>query len=237
MKLETAHWGPRDDVLRVACLTLMRKADATLTLVPPLLNDKRFRAVFTVDLDDQEGLKGFWEWYESTPAALRAQIIGPVLARLRAFLLRDFVRNTLGVAKSSFDRGRVLNGGILITRLPKGQLGEDTAKLLASFVFASVWQAATARAGLPETQRRDCGVYVDEAHNVLNLAGSPRTLCTASIRGSGARPARPSPEPGVHPPVRPRLPLGQRVNTVVRRRGCAGVRRRTQRVRHFLTTP
>ena len=172
-KIFQRHWGPRiDDVLRVACLTLMRKANATLTLVPPLLNDKQFRAAFTHDLDDPEGLRGFWEWYESTPAALRAQIIGPVLARLRAFLLRDFVRNTLGVAKSSFDMGKVLNGGILIARLPKGQLGEETAKLMGSFVFASVWQAATARAALPEPQRRDCSVYVDEAHNVLNLAGS-----------------------------------------------------------------
>ena len=172
-KIFQRHWGPRiDDVLRVACLTLMRKANATLTLVPPLLNDKGFRAAFTVDLDDPEGLKGFWEWYESTPPPLRAQIIGPVLARLRAFLLRDFVRETLGVPTSSFDMGRVLDGGILIARLPKGQLGEETAKLMGSFVLASVWQAATARARIPEDQRRDASVYIDEAHNVLNLAGS-----------------------------------------------------------------
>lgn len=172
-KIFQRHWGPRiDDVLRVACLTLMRRTDATLTLIPPLLNDKQFRAAFTVDLDDPEGLRGFWEWYESTPPPLRAQIIGPVLARLRAFLLRDFVRRTLGTARSSFDMGRVLDGGILIARLPKGQLGEETAKLLGSFVFASVWQAATARARRPEAARRDAAVYIDEAHNVLNLAGS-----------------------------------------------------------------
>src|SRR6266545_465066 len=173
-KIFQRHWGPRiDDVLRVACLTLMRHANATLTLVPPLLNDKQFRAAFTVGLDDPEGLKGFWEWYESTPPPLRAQVIGPVLARLRAFLLRDFVRRTLGVAKSSFDMGHVLDrGGILIARLPKGQLGEETAKLMGSFVFASVWQAATARARIPEHRRRDATCYIDEAHNVLNLAGS-----------------------------------------------------------------
>ncbi|GAA4262773.1 hypothetical protein GCM10022255_101300 [Dactylosporangium darangshiense] len=172
-KIFQRHWGPRiDDVLRVACLTLMRKANATLTLVPPLLNDKQFRAAFTVDLDDPEGLKGFWEWYEATPPPLRAQVIGPVLARLRAFLLREFVRDTLGVATSSFDMGRVLDGGILIARLPKGQIGEETARLMGSFVLASVWQAATARARIPEDQRRDASVYIDEAHNVLNLAGS-----------------------------------------------------------------
>jgi hypothetical protein len=172
-KIFQRHWGPRiDDVLRVACLTLMRHANANLTLVPPLLNDRRFRMRFTADLDDPAGLKGFWEWYESTPPALRAQIIGPVLARLRAFLLRDFVRNTLGTPKSSFDMGKVLDGGILLARLPKGQIGEDTAKLMGSFLFASVWQAATARARMPEAQRRDATVYIDEAHNVLNLAGS-----------------------------------------------------------------
>ncbi|GAB3832770.1 type IV secretory system conjugative DNA transfer family protein [Dactylosporangium cerinum] len=158
--------------MRVACLTLMRRANATLTLVPPLLNSKQFRAQFTADLDDPEGLRGFWEWYESTPATLRAQVIGPVLARLRSLLLRDFVRRTIGSPHSSFDMGKVLDGGLLIARLPKGQLGEETAKLMGSFVFASVWQAATARSKLPEAQRRDAVCYVDEAHNVLNLAGS-----------------------------------------------------------------
>ncbi|WP_328469109.1 type IV secretion system DNA-binding domain-containing protein [Actinoplanes sp. NBC_00393] len=167
------HWGPRiDDVLRVACLTLMRRPKPRLTRVPPLLNDRKFRADYIADLDDPEGLKGFWEWYESTPPQLRAQVIGPVLARLRSFLLRDFVRRTLGTPKSSFDMARVLDGGILIARLPKGQLGEETAKLMGSLVFASVWQAATARAGIPEDKRRDACLYADEAHNVLNLAGS-----------------------------------------------------------------
>jgi energy-coupling factor transporter ATP-binding protein EcfA2 len=172
-KIFQRHWGPRiDDVLRVACLTLMRRTSATLTLVPPLLNDKQFRAAFTVDLDDPDGLRGFWEWYETTPPPLRAQIIGPVLARLRAFLLRDFVRRTLGTARSSFDMGAVLDGGVLIARLPKGQLGEETAKLMGSFVFASVWQAATARSRTGERARKDAAIYIDEAHNVLNLAGS-----------------------------------------------------------------
>ncbi|WP_433304258.1 type IV secretory system conjugative DNA transfer family protein [Actinoplanes sp. CA-030573] len=172
-KIFQRHWGPRiDDVLRVACLTLMRHAHPTLMLVPPLLNDKQFRATFTADLDDPEGLRGFWEWYESIAPPLRAQVIGPVLARLRAFLLRDFVRATLGGARSSFDMGAVLDGGILLARLPKGQIGEETAKLMGSLLFASVWQAATARAGTPAEQRRDASVYIDEAHNVLNLAGS-----------------------------------------------------------------
>jgi hypothetical protein len=166
----------------VACLTLMRHRDATLALVPPLLNSKQFRAPFVADLDDPEGLAGFWEWYDTSPAALRAQVIAPVLARLRAFLLRDFVMATIGVPTSSFDMTKVLDGGVLIARLPKGQLGEDTARLMGSFVLASVWQAATARTRQPEPKRRDASVYIDEAHNVLNLAGSVTDML-AEARG------------------------------------------------------
>lgn len=168
------HWGPRiDDTLRVALLTIMRHANPMLTLVPPLLNDKHFRARFTQDLDDPEGLLGFWTWYESMPAAVRAQVIGPVNARLRAFLLRDFPRRTLGVPDATFDMRRVLDqGGILLARLPKGQLGEDTARLMGSLILARAWQAATARARQPEPKRRDATVVIDECHNFLNLPGS-----------------------------------------------------------------
>ncbi|GAA1616329.1 type IV secretion system DNA-binding domain-containing protein [Catellatospora bangladeshensis] len=157
------HWGPRiDDVLRVSCLTLMRHANATLTLVPPLLNDFKFRRRFTEDLTDPEGLRGFWEWFEATPPAVRTQIIGPVQARLRSVLLRPFVRRTLGTPFNSFDMGEILDGGVLLARVPKGVIGEDTARLMGSFVLASAWQAATARVRLDEADRRDSVTYVDE---------------------------------------------------------------------------
>jgi hypothetical protein len=40
--------GPRmDDTMRVACLTLMRHAKPTLSLVPSLLQDRQFRGRFT----------------------------------------------------------------------------------------------------------------------------------------------------------------------------------------------
>ena len=172
-KIFAKHWGPRmDDVLRVACLTLLRKANATLTLIPSLLQDRQFRQAFTADLDDPEGLRGFWEWYETAPLPLRSQVIAPLLSRLRNVLLREFPRRTFGAPRSSFDMRRILDGGILLARLPKGQIGEETARLTGSFILASAWQAATGRARLPEPQRRDAFAYIDEAHNFLNLPGS-----------------------------------------------------------------
>jgi hypothetical protein len=177
------HWGPRiDDTLRVACLTLMRRANPTLALVPPLLNDAQFRAEFTAGLDDPEGLHGYWAWYEAMNPAMRAQVIGPVLARLRQFLLREFVKRVIGGPTTSFDMAKVLDGGLLLCRLPKGVLGEDTVRVLGSLLVARVWQAATARTSLPEATRRDATLYVDECHNFLNLPGSVADML-AEARG------------------------------------------------------
>jgi hypothetical protein len=163
------HWGPRtDDVLRSAALTLLRRSrNATIEHIPALLTDKGFRARMVVDIDDPAGLGGFWAWYDELGPAMRSQVIGPVLARLRAFLLRDFVRRVVGAdrpdAGPPLNTDHILNhGGLLLCRLPKGQLGDDTTRLLGSFVLAQVWQAATRRATLPETDRRDATLYLDE---------------------------------------------------------------------------
>ncbi|WP_091090912.1 ATP-binding protein [Micromonospora nigra] len=170
-------WGPRmDDVMRVACLTLLRHHNVTLQHIPPLLNSPQFRSAMTVDLDDPAGLSGFWQWYDSLNDSLRSQVIGPVLARLRAFLLRDFVKRTMRYPRSSFDMGRVLNGGVLLVRIPKGVLGEDTSRLLGSLILAQVWQAATARAGIAPDRRRDATLIIDEAQNFLTLANSLDTM-------------------------------------------------------------
>jgi hypothetical protein len=170
-------WGPRmDDVMRVSCLTLLRHPNVTLQHIPPLLNSPQFRSAMTVDLDDPDGLAGFWQWYDSMSDGVRAQVIGPVLARLRAFVLRDFVKRTMRYPKSSFDMGRVLDGGVLLVRIPKGVLGEDTSRLLGSLILARVWQAAAARANIPADQRKDCSVYLDECQNFLTLASSLDTM-------------------------------------------------------------
>ena len=54
-------------------------------------------------------------------------------------------------------------------RLPKGQIGEDTARLVGSLLLSGLWSAATRRSALPPEQRRDATVIVDECHNFLHL--------------------------------------------------------------------
>jgi hypothetical protein len=113
-------------------------------------------------------LAGFWRWYEQLSLAQRANAVGPVLNKLRAFLLRSFVRASVSAGQATLDMTSVLDGGICLVRLPKGVLGEETSHLLGSFVVARAWQAASARARAG-TPRIDAGLYIDECHNFLNL--------------------------------------------------------------------
>ena len=171
----SSAWGPRlDDLMRSACLTLTRAhgPKATLADVPRLLTDSPYRARVVAKLDD-ELLRGFWASYDELSPAARSGVISPVMNKLRAVLLRPFVRDALSGRASTVDLGRTLDrGGLVLARLPKGVLGEDAARLFGSMLLAHTWQAVAPRAKVPEGDRPDAAAYVDEAHNFLNLPGS-----------------------------------------------------------------
>lgn len=173
-RIFSAFWGPRtDDVMRAACLTLLRHAAqthriVTLADIPRLLGEPAYRLRMIPTVKDPV-LRGFWLWYESLSEPSRAAVVGPVMNKLRAFLLRSFARQAIASGESTFHLADVLDGGILLARLPKGALGEETARLLGSFIVAKTWQAASARARTPEHQRIDASLYIDEAHNFLTL--------------------------------------------------------------------
>jgi hypothetical protein len=180
-RIFAAFWGPRtDDLMRSACLTLLAYSTrhgqaANFADLPQLLTDPVFRARITADLADPAGLGGFWSTYESLGDGGRSQMIGPLLNELRAFLLRDFVRAAVSASPTGdalSPAARVLDGGILLGRLPKGLLGDDTSRLLGSFLVAQIWQASTHQAQYGQAGRRDASLYVDECHNFLTLPHS-----------------------------------------------------------------
>ena len=178
-------WGPRtDDILRASLLTLINGDEqATLADVPRLLADDEWRRQLTKGLDDPVGLEPFWAWYDQLGDSMRAQATGPVLNKLRAFLLRRPVRAIVGQPVSTLEVGRCLDEGrLLLARVPKGSLGEETSRVLGSLVVARVWQAALARAGRPEQSRPDAALYVDEVHNYLSLP-TPLADMLAEARG------------------------------------------------------
>ncbi|MFI6098207.1 helicase HerA domain-containing protein [Lentzea sp. NPDC051213] len=170
-RVYSAFWGPRtDDVMRAACLTLRaQEGVATLADLPKLLADPAFRSRVTAGITDPV-LRGFWSWYEELTDSSRSQVISPLMNKLRAFLLRPFVRDAIAGGHSTVDMREILDaGGICLVRIPKGSLGEETTRLVGSLVVARTWQATTARARTPQRQRPDASLVIDECHNFLNL--------------------------------------------------------------------
>lgn len=170
-RVYSRFWGPRtEDVLRAACLTLRAQPGTpTLAQLPGLLAEPATRARAVAYVSD-EVLRGFWDWYEHLSPGAQAQAVAPLLNKLRAFLLRPFVKAAIAAGPSTLNMAQVLDdGGICLVRIPKGSLGEETTRLVGSLVVASVWQAATARAAVAQQARPDCSLYVDECQNFLNL--------------------------------------------------------------------
>jgi hypothetical protein len=168
-RLFAASWGFRtDDLLRVACLTLRAGPETpSLAMIPELLTNPHALARATTHLRPSSGHEGaptgqinaelarYWRWFASLSDPARAQVSAPLLNKLRALLLRPFARQLLCGGPSTVNLTTVLDhGGVLLVRIPKGVLGEETTRLVGSLILAQTWQAATARAHYAQTSGR-----------------------------------------------------------------------------------
>ncbi|WP_445189117.1 type IV secretory system conjugative DNA transfer family protein [Pseudonocardia sp. Cha107L01] len=168
--LYAKSWGPRmHDYMRGACLTLAPRPGSTVFDILTLLTDPAFRAHVLATVTLPRGLGTLWEEFDSLSPGARAQVCGPLISRLRGVHSRRFARDLLASPTSTFDLTEILDGGILIVRIPKGELGEETSRLIGSLLLAGLWAHTTRRASRTPEQRPDASIVVDEAHNMLHL--------------------------------------------------------------------
>ena len=173
--LFAGFWGPRtDDVLRSSLLTLMTEPGMTLAEVPLLLTNPNFRRRFVARVsDDVVGLGSFWAWYDALSPGEAGQVTAPLLNKLRATLLRSRVRFCVGQASPGLDIDRALaEQKLLFVPLSKGQLGDAAAALLGSMVVSRIWQSVQSRSGLPEADRPQTNLVIDEVQDYLRLPTS-----------------------------------------------------------------
>src|SRR3989304_2333638 len=160
-------WGPRlEYILRNTLLTLAEVPDATLKDVPLLLTNRSFRSHVVPKISD-DILKSFWEdEFENMPPNLQKEAISPILNKVGQFVTSPLIRTVIGSPKSSIQLDDVMNQGkILISNLSQGRLGEDNAALLGAMLITKIQLAAMHRVDMPEEQRRDFYLYVDEFQN------------------------------------------------------------------------
>ncbi|HXF48327.1 MAG TPA: type IV secretory system conjugative DNA transfer family protein, partial [Verrucomicrobiae bacterium] len=83
--------------------------------------------------------------------------------KVGAFLANPFLYPILTQPTSAFNLRKIMDEGkVLLVNLSKGKIGEDTAALLGGLLIARIALAALSRSEIPEKDRRDFYLYLDE---------------------------------------------------------------------------
>ncbi|MDQ3123732.1 MAG: type IV secretion system DNA-binding domain-containing protein [bacterium] len=161
--------GPRyEHLFRSAAQTVMADpAGGTFIDIPKLFNDDAYVKSKLRHVTDQT-IIDFWT--KEMPASQRSNEFGEVkswfVSKFGAFLSNKMMRNIIGQTKSSFNLRDVMdNKKILLVNLSKGRTGELNSKLLGMIFVMKFQAAAMSRANVPESERVDFSLYVDEFQN------------------------------------------------------------------------
>ena len=170
-----SSWGPRTaDVLRASLLTLTSTTAAdgsafTLCELPELLTNTAFRRSITRQTHLAGGVREFWAWYDNLSDTERAQVIGPVMNKLRSFTLKTPLRLILGQSDGLNLTDIFTKNRIVLVPLSKGVIGAETAQLLGALLLASFWQTTLGRVHVEREARKPAWLYIDEFQDVLRL--------------------------------------------------------------------
>src|SRR5680860_322860 len=166
-KLWADSWGPRlEYILRNAILAILDFPGSTLLGVVRMLSDKNYRKRVVSNIKDPV-VKAFWEKEFSGYAdKFASEAVSPIQNKVGQFLSSSLMRNIIGQSESAIDIRDIMdNGKILIMNLAKGRIGEDNSALLGAMMITKIQLAAMSRVDLPENERRDFYLYIDEFQN------------------------------------------------------------------------
>ncbi|MFA6394090.1 MAG: type IV secretion system DNA-binding domain-containing protein [Patescibacteria group bacterium] len=166
-KLWADSWGPRlEYILRNTILAVLDYPGATLLAVTRMLSDKDFRKK-VVDKTLDPVVKTFWtKEFAGYADKFASEAVSPIQNKVGQFLSSSLIRNIIGQVKSSIDVRKIMDEGkILIMNLSKGRIGEDNSALLGSMMITKIQLAAMSRVDVPEAERHDFYLYVDEFQN------------------------------------------------------------------------
>lgn len=114
-------------------------------------------------------VRDFWEKEMAKQTEnTKSEMLGYLISKVGRFVENEMMRNIMGQQKSAFDFRDVMDKQkILLVNLAKGTTGEVNAKLIGLIIVAKLQMAAMGRADMPEDQRKDFYLYIDEFQNFV----------------------------------------------------------------------
>jgi hypothetical protein len=160
--------GPRyEHWFRNAALTVMANPDGgTFIDIPKVFTDNSYAKQLLKHVTDQTVLDFWNKEMASTSDYHKSEVLGWFVSKFGAFLSNAMMRNIIGQTHSTFNLREIMdNKKILIVNLSKGKTGDLNSKLLGMIFVMQFQAAAMSRANIPEKERVDFCLYVDEFQN------------------------------------------------------------------------
>lgn len=160
--------GPRyEHWFRNAALTLMSDPEgSTFIDIPKVFTDNKYAKQKLKHVTDHTVLDFWNKEMAQTSDYHKSEVLGWFVSKFGAFLSNEMMRNIIGQTKSSFNLREIMdNKKILLVNLSKGRTGELNSKLLGMIFVMKFQAAAMSRASIPESERVDFCLYVDEFQN------------------------------------------------------------------------
>jgi hypothetical protein len=157
-------WGPRTEYILYATVAALLECDnVSLLGIQRMLSDSRYRAWVVRQVKDPL-VRAFWvNEFSGYSRAFLNEAVAPIQNKVGQLLMSPHLRNILGQIRSRIDaRFMMDNRRIFIADLSKGKLGADKSNLLGALLVTQFQLAAMSRANVPENERREFYLYVDE---------------------------------------------------------------------------
>lgn len=164
-----ANWTPRlEHVFRFTCLALLDYPHATMRGMISMLTDRNYRQKVVEYITDDMVKRFFAIEFADWSEKFDTDAIIPLVNKLGQFLSDPLLRNIFGQKENKIDISKLMNEKkIILINISKGRLGEENSSFLGSIFLTKIKQAGMERAAIPEKDRVDFYLYVDEFQNVV----------------------------------------------------------------------
>jgi len=160
-------WSARMEyILNNTILALLEYPDSTLLGVNRMLADPEYREKVVAKVTDPM-VKSFWVTeYARYTQRYEIEATAAIQNKVGQFISNPLIRNLIGQVKSTVDMRDIMDAEkIFIMDLSKGRIGEDNSRLLGALLITRLQLAAMSRVDIPEQDRKDFYLYVDEFQN------------------------------------------------------------------------
>lgn len=164
---KTGIVGPRfEHAVRNAMLTVMCDEGATFIEVVRVLTDAKYVQELLPKVKDPI-IRRYWtDQIAQTADFHKSEVLDYIVSKFGRFVTNKMVRNIIGQSKSAFSFREIMDEQkILLINLAKGEIGEENSNFLGLILVPRLLMAAMSRQDVPEEERKDFYLYVDEFQN------------------------------------------------------------------------